>query len=376
MLTYQKVFVGAFLVLATVTLARTRVAAAQEVPLDAARWEIRAAESRIEQHLGRSSLYLKGGQAVVKDSNFTDGVIDFDMAFTGERGFMGAFWRQVDPENHEEFYVRPHQSGNPDANQYTPNFNGIPAWQLYYGEGYGAPVRYANNTWIPVRIVVAGTRAEIYIGDMSKPALYVSEMKQPVRAGRVGLNVGNFAPAWFSRFRFTALAQPPVLVNPPRAPVTAPAGTVMAWQVSDTFDEKSLEARYQLIAADLAGRTWTKLECESTGMANLARLQGVAARKDTVFARLTITSEGEQVKRVRFGFSDRVKVYVNRRLVYGGNDNYQSRDYRFLGTVGLFDELYLPLQKGDNELWFAVSESFGGWGIKAQFDDPAGITWR
>jgi hypothetical protein len=28
---------------------------------------------------------------------------------------------------------------------------------------------------------------------------------------------------------------------------------------------------------------------------------------------------------------------------------------------------------GDNEIWFAVTEAFGGWGIKAQFDDLQGI---
>ena len=37
------------------------------------------------------------------------------------------------------------------------------------------------------------------------------------------------------------------------------------------------------------------------------------------------------------------------------------------------DALYLPLEKGENELWMAVGESFGGWGIKARFDDVDGI---
>lgn len=51
-----------------------------------------------------------------------------------------------------------------------------------------------------------------------------------------------------------------------------------------------------------------------------------------------------------------------------------QRDYRFLGTIGLFDEVYLPLKKGENELWLAVTESFGGWGIKALIEDLAGLT--
>ncbi len=96
--------------------------------------------------------------------------------------------------------------------------------------------------------------------------------------------------------------------------------------------------------------------------------------KYTAFAKLIIESEQDQIKKMQFGFSDYIKVYFNDRLIYGGSDPYQSRDYRFLGTIGYFDELYLPLKKGVNELWMAVSEDFGGWGVKALFEDMNGIT--
>lgn len=133
----------------------------QGVPFNPERWEIRAEESRITEHLGRPSLFLKGGLAAAKESQFTDGVIEFDIAFTGERGFVGAIWRMQDFENYEEFYLRPHQSGQPDANQYQPVFNGLAAWQLYYGEGYAAPVRYDFNQWLHIKIVVSGKNAEM-----------------------------------------------------------------------------------------------------------------------------------------------------------------------------------------------------------------------
>jgi hypothetical protein len=42
--------------------------------------------------------------------------------------------------------------------------------------------------------------------------------------------------------------------------------------------------------------------------------------------------------------------------------------------VGYWDEVYLPLRKGRNELWVAVSEEFGGWGIRGAIADPAGVT--
>lgn len=345
---------------------------AQAVALDSALWEIEAKESKFVEHLGRRSLYLKGGVAAVKGSQFTNGIIEFDVAFTEERGFMGAAWRIQDFENYEEFYIRPHQSGNPDANQYQPVFNGVAAWQLYYGEGYGAPVKYDFNQWIHVRIAVSGSQAEIYIKDMNAPALFVSELKREVKQGRVGLSAGNFAAGYYSNFSFTPMSNVQ-LKGKPKAAETASAGTVMSWMVSGLINGKSLEGKYQLTALDKEKLTWKRLDSESTGICNLARLQGVSEDRDTVFARLLIQSDREQVKKMRFGFSDAVKVYFNDRLLYGGSDIYQSRDYRFLGTTGLFDELYLPLKQGDNELWIAVTENFGGWGIRAAFDDMSGI---
>lgn len=348
-------------------------ARAQGVPFGTERWEVKAAESKVVNHLGRSSLYLKGGLAAVRDTKFTDGVIEFDIAFTGERGFMGVFWRMQDFENYEEFYIRPHQSGNADANQYQPVFNGVAAWQLYHGEGYAAPTRYDNNQWTRVRIVVSGRRAEIYIKDMETPALYVAELKRETKEGRVGLSASNFAPAYFSNFAVTPMDAAPPLKSVPKEAAATPPGAVKSWLVSDAFDGKSLEGKYELAPADAPKLNWHKLAAEPNGTANLARVQGLAEGRDTAFARLVIRSEREQVKKIRFGFSDAAKVYFNGRLVYGGSDLYQSRDYRFLGTIGLYDELYLPLRRGDNELWLAVTENFGGWGVAAQFENMEGI---
>lgn len=347
----------------------------QTIPFDSDRWEISAAESKVQAHLGRDSLYLKGGLASIKDSRFLNGIIEFDIAFSRDRSFTGVVWRMQDARNYEEFYFRPHQSGNPDANQYTPVFNGLAGWQLYYGEEYSAPVKYEFNQWMRVKIVVSGKYAEVYIKDMDKPALFVSELKRDIKPGSVGLQASNLAPAWFSNFSFTPMTNP-ALKGKPKQPEAAPDGTFRSWLVSAVFDEKLLSGKFELSRGDKENLRWKKLACEADGLCNLARLDGVGEGKNTVFSRGVIVSERDQIKRLRFGFSDRVKVYFNDRLVYGGDDSFQSRDYRFLGTLGYFDEVYLPLRKGSNELWIAVSENFGGWGIKAMFEDPSGIELR
>ncbi len=357
-------------ILAGTLLSMTGLEPPRTVPFDSGRWRWHAAESRVEDHLGRRSLYLKDGTAIVDGVSFKDGQIEFDVALTSERGFAGGIWSAQDPSNYEQFYLRPHQSGNPDATQYTPVFNGVSGWQLYHGPRYTVPLVHRFNEWVHVRIVFSGPRAEVYVGGAASPVLFVDELKRDVQPGGVGLSVGTAAGAHFSNFSFTPMAAPPLRGRPGK-PEPVPAGVIPSWRVSDAFPERALEGKVAIGPEDLSARTWTRLETERSGLANLARVQGIEGRRNTVFARKLLRSHREQVKRLDFGFSDRVRVYLNGRLLFCGDDNYQSRDYRFLGSIGYFDALYLPLVKGENELLLAVSEDRvqGGWGLQAKLED-------
>jgi hypothetical protein len=66
-------------------------------------------------------------------------------------------------------------------------------------------------------------------------------------------------------------------------------------------------------------------------------------------------------------------VFLNGQPLFAGDDTYQSRDYRFLGSIGWWDSVFLPLRQGENDLVIAVSESFGGWGLQARFENLDGI---
>lgn len=343
---------------------------AVHVPVDSERWQFRAVQSRVEEHLGRPSLFLKGGVAFLAAARLEDGEISFDVAFARSRGFVGGIWRVQDAKNYEEFYLRPHQSGNPDATQYTPVFHGVSGWQLYHGPRHAVPVEHRFDEWVRLRILFAGPCAEIHVD--GRPVLFVDELKHGVVSGGVGVSAGSAAPAWFSGFSYTGGS--PVFQGRPGAAEPVPAGVFTSWQVSDPFPEAALEGKTELGAGDLAGRRWTRLETERSGLANLARVDGIQPRGNTVFARRTIVAEHARIVRLDFGFSDRVRVYLNRRLLFRGDDTYQSRDYRFLGSIGYFDSLYLPLMMGGNELLLAVSEDLGGWGVQAKLGDFAGIT--
>ena len=106
-----------------------------------------------------------------------------------------------------------------------------------------------------------------------------------------------------------------------------------------------------------------------------AGIRALTRETNTVFARVTMISDRDQSKNVAFGYSDRLCLFLNDGLLYTGNNGFRSRDYRYLGTIGYFDAVTLPLHKGQNEIWFAVSESFGGWGVQAAFEDTNGLTF-
>lgn len=356
-----------FLVSAWANLANAQVNNA--IDFDSERWVKNGADVRSEAYKGQKCLFLKGGTAVLNDVEFTNGIIEFDIAFSPERTFVGFFFRMTNDANYEYFYFRPHQSGNPDATQYTPVFNGSSAWQLYFGEGFSEPVSYVFDEWMPVRMVVSGRRAEIYIRNMEKPAMHLHDLKREVKAGKVGVIAGGaqFAPARFANFRVTPMTNI-TLESPPRAIEKMAPNTVAAWQISSAFEAKKLETVLRLSPKEKQNLTWDKLEVEPSGLANIARLRTPGDSTNAVFARLDIESEKDHIRKFDLAFSDIVKVYLNDTILFSAEDVFQSRDYRFLGSIGYFDHVYLPLKKGHNELWIAVIENFGGWGIKGRIE--------
>jgi hypothetical protein len=332
---------------------------------------IDAQDKKIEEYAGKQSLYLKNGMAYLKDVAFTNGIIEFDINFGKQRGFMGVMFRMADKANYEEFYMRPHQSGNPDAMQYTPVNNTLAAWQLFHGEGYSAAFPYTFDEWMHVKLVIAGDQGEVYINNSENPVLFMHDLKREMKAGTIGVKTlgenGRYA-----NFSFTKTDNP-TLKGKAKGEEKIEAGTIPSWQISNTFDEKQLENKLTLTDADFKNLNWQKLVAEKSGLANIATLATLKENQNTVFARVVIESDKAQVKKFTFGFSDRVKIYVNNQLVYSGTDEFMSRDYRFLGTMGYNDAIYLPLKKGKNELWLAVSEQMGGWGLKGKFENMEGI---
>jgi hypothetical protein len=361
-----------FFIISIFVVISNSILVAQEFPCNTDKWEINARGYVNEFFEGKQALYLSQGFAELKDIEFYTGVLEYDVYVTERRGFAGIKFRIQDKANLEDFYIRPHQSGNPDANQYSPVFNGVSGWQLYYGEGFAAAVVYKMNEWNHVKLVVAETNAEVFINDMENPLLYIPELKRVPKSGGLGFSVGGPSPFHFADLKVTKMTNP--TLKSQRKPILPPAtGTVSQWQVSNSFPESAVDDHYQLDKKLKSGLNWKTMDVESKGYANLARVGVISSENNTVFAKVIIESEINQIKRMAYGYSDRSRIYLNDKILASGQNNYNSRDYRYLGTMGYFDEVYLELKKGKNELWIAVSESFGGWGIMAKFENLSGI---
>lgn len=341
------------------------------IPMDTINWSFRQAQAYvIENFKGKSAVYLQGGMNL-KNFRFLNGTIEYDVYLKEEQAFPGVYFRAMGPHG-EQFFLRPHLSGKPDANQAAPLLNGITPWQLMFGPKYSFSYKYKFNDWTHVKVVVNGDKAQVFLDGAKKPNLSWN-LTMNLEEGEIVFRGGNRSGMHIANVIIDKNAMELVDFSPiKRDPIK---GLVPTWVISDKFEEKLLEAPEnfkKVIAARKWGRT---IEVEEGTAANISRqeIRYNAKPGNTVFAKIEITSNKKQLKLLDFGYSDRVVVILNGKPIYKGTNRWRSRDYRFLGTVGLFDAVYLNLKKGKNTLLMAVSEDFGGWLITGKFKNQEGI---
>lgn len=368
----------------------TKSEAQSVIPFSDKRWKIQSAGQLVEYYKGYECLYLKGGSATLSDVKFLNGIIEFDICLTEQISFSGLFFRQTSPGNHEEIYLRPHQSGNPDAFQYTPVFNGNAAWQLYHDQyeplndgfihwksrgirrGFNDAIDFPMDRWMHVKLLVKNDKAELYIDNKPNPVAFIYELLHHQLAGAVGLT-SSVSAMRFANFSCVNTDNV-VFRTEETISIVTPPHTITEWQFSTAFAEASIKKLNVLENSFLSKFTWKKHPVERTGLINLSRFASITDSSNTIFAKLTVFSDKDQLKKMDIGYSDRIKVYCNGQALYSGNNYFRTRDYRYLGTIGYFESVYLPLKKGENTVLLAISENFGGWGLMGKWEDEAGIS--
>jgi len=347
-------------------------AQAIDVPFDSSHWTIDAPHAAFVEHLGRPSMRLGGGSALLRDVQFQDGTIEVDVSGKAS-GFAFLVFRAASPKDGEDVYLRMGLSGTADAVQYMPMFGGLGAWKLYHGQGYTASAVFDARAWTHLRVDVEGRRATVFVGDATIPTMTVSELKGARSIGAIGVFEGtpggSSDSVLFSNFRYTPRAA--VVTPVSAAPSTSP-GVIRHWSLSAAVPIDRSTTIDSLPTVARTGRTgWQSVEAEADGILNFARYRAMAGPRTLVVARTVIHADRAEIRRLNFGYSDDVTLFLNGRPLYRGRNGYQARYPSSLGLMTADDAVYLPLRAGDNELLLAVAEVFGGWGLRAQLEPSA-----
>lgn len=151
--------------------------------------------------------------AILTDSDFRDGVIEAEIAGTPRkdapqdmRGFVGlAFHLQSNGPRFECFFVRPTNGRADDqlrrnhSTQYIsyPDF----PWYRLREDAPGVYESYTDlvpGAWTPIRIVVSGIQAQLYVNHAEQPCLVVNDLKLGTTRGQIALWIGSGTEAYFS----------------------------------------------------------------------------------------------------------------------------------------------------------------------------------
>jgi hypothetical protein len=166
-----------------------------------------------------------------------------------------------------------------------------------------------------------------------------------------------------------------------------PPNTLTKWNISPAYDALARNLEQPLSPSERDAIKWEDVEAEAPGFVVLYRYRAAPHLRVTfandfskrlepqpgtkvLYAKTTIESDRDQIKKLSIGYSDEVSVFVNGKIFYRGRSAQNFRDPRFLGIVNPEnDAIYIPLKKGHNELMLAVSELGGGWGFICRLDD-------
>ena len=236
------------------------------VPADSARWELEG-QAKVTEYQGRKCILLDGGGATLKDFEMRDGVVDVDVATPARRGFFGIQFR-IDRtgKNGEWVYLRQHKSGLPDAMQYTPILNTGLNWQIYNGPGFTGAVDIPRDAWFHLRLEVTGAQAKLYVKDLEKPALVMTDLKSGIEKGQLAL-ADLIGETCFANFEVRTTPDAAWERHLP----AMPAGTLIKWSISPSYDALTRNLELPLTSAESSTIPWQEVEAEPPGFVVLYR---------------------------------------------------------------------------------------------------------
>ena len=366
--------------IAGIALMAQSAALAQEpmkIPMTADRWEAKDnVKFETEDSYPLGVMTVTKGVAVLRNFNFRNGTIEFDVIPRGPMG-AGIGFRRRDDDTYEDFYLRPRPKCDQaeDCIQYAPQTHGVLLWDVF--PQYQSPAPVQETTPNHIKMVISGRRMNIFVnpsanGGMIAPTLSIGRLEGDTLEGGILMQgPGSFANLTVAPDVVEGLSPEPL-----KDASEDDKHLLRNWMVSSpAVLADSKEPAY----AEMPGEGWTPLIAERAGLVDLSRGYGLVAKrkaKDIAWLKTGIDSDKAQTKHVAFGWTREAWVFVNGKQVYADKNLYQpptarkTPDGRLSLENGGFD---LPLQKGHNEIAIALANNFYGWGVKLRIDDLKGI---
>jgi hypothetical protein len=193
---------------------------AQAIPI--ANLETQKLDAAVVTYQGKEATRLidreGGGLALLKGADFKNGTIEVELAgkpsagsFAAARGFVGiAFRVQSGGSKYECIYLRPTNGRADDMarRNHSTQYASEPewGWERLRKESpsvYESYVDLEAGAWTRYKIVVKGTRAELYVHGAAQPCLIVKDLKLGEAAGAIALWVGPGTEAHFANLKVT-----------------------------------------------------------------------------------------------------------------------------------------------------------------------------
>jgi hypothetical protein len=335
--------------------------------------ELDSATAKIDTHLGRPALFLRGQSppAFVAGVDASDGTIEFDLSAMPNANFFGLVFRYADAFYHENIYFRLHRSGSFEAVQYAPRVNSAAgSWQLY--PEFMARAALPVGDWVRVRAEFGAGGLRLFVGDTARPLIVVPRLRGTTTGGRIGFwgRVNDRPEAWTAAISNVRVA-PRAAVTPAGVDTAGlPAGTLTGWQIAGPYEAADSSTVPGIPPRD----AWSPIALEEGGLLNISkRLRKPRGGRHVAFLRNTVSAPREEVAALDLGYSDDAIVWLNGALVFRGFNGFNARYPGFLGLLHTTAErVYLPLRAGENVLVIAVSERAFGWGMEARLARPGG----
>ncbi|MBZ0278490.1 MAG: DUF1080 domain-containing protein [Anaerolineae bacterium] len=148
---------------------------------------------------------VDGGFVPLSGVTFGDGIIEVDMA---KGPFVGLGFRGQTGGRYELIYFRPTAKANGwKAIQYgnIGNRLGMPRYLVEHAHPHcDGQADLPEDDWFHIRLVVTGSKAEVYLNGQAQPVYTMPALLQPEQRGSIGLWAWD---GYFANFRYTAEEQ-------------------------------------------------------------------------------------------------------------------------------------------------------------------------